>query len=84
MEQRHQLSKARNDIFLVVVDDGKVRSLLMWLFFMQICLFVSDVHYELLFFDNTLCVVVFLLGAFLVVWLCLHQCFDGCQSRTSR
>jgi hypothetical protein len=41
--------KAKNDIFLVVDGNMKVRSLLMWLFFMQICLFASNVHYGPLF-----------------------------------
>jgi hypothetical protein len=81
MEQRHQLSKAKNNIFPVVDGDVKVRSLLMWLFFTQICLFAGNMHYELLFFDNACCVVMFSLGTFLVVSLCLQECFDGCQSR---
>ncbi len=32
-------------------------------------------------FNNTCYVVVFSLGAFLVVWLCLHECVNGCQLR---
>jgi len=53
----------------------------MWLFFVQICLFVGNVHYDFYFSITS---AVFLLGAFLVVWLCLHKCFDGCQSKISR
>jgi hypothetical protein len=74
MEQCRQLSKAKNDIVPVVDGDVKVRSLLLWLFSTQICLFAGNVHSVFLFFDSACC-VVFLLGAFLVMWLCLHWFF---------
>jgi hypothetical protein len=52
----------------------KVRSLLLWLFSTQICLFAGNVHRVFLFFDSACC-VVFSLGAFLVMWLYVYTGF---------
>ncbi len=69
------MPKVENNIVLMVNGEVKVRSLLLWLFSTHICLLADNVHYVLLFFDNACCIVVFSLGAFLVVWLCLYGFF---------
>jgi len=41
------------------------------IFYAYLFVCTHNVHYVLLFFYGAYCVVVFSLGAFLVVWLCL-------------
>lgn len=65
MEQHGQLLKVKNDIFLVVDNEVRIRSLVLWLFLTQICLFASNVHYVLLFSLATVMLLCFLWVHFL-------------------